>query len=434
MPRLASRPILALLLSACLSSGAEAAERVAITAARLLDVASGRYLAHPVVLVEGEKIVEVRDDGQVPADAERIDLGDATLLPGFIDCHVHITADHSYATGNYWEDLVRRSPMDDAVLAPTFAKRTLDAGFTTVRSLGSAEYVDLALRNAVDKGYLPGPRILTATIGLGATGGHADRGTGLSPYIELHTTTGVTDGVDALRRHVRENVKRGADVIKFMASAGVLSNEESAGAAQYSQAEMDVIVEEAHRWGRKVAAHAHGAEAIRMAIKAGVDSVEHASLIDDEGIRLARERGTWLVMDIYNDDYILTEYARLGYPQTMIEKERKIGRLQRESFRRALKAGVKLAYGTDAGVYPHGGNGKQFQTMVTWGMTPLQAIRAATLDAADLLGWKERVGQVRPGYFADLVAVAGDPLADVRVLEHPQAVVKGGKRIAPSMP
>jgi imidazolonepropionase-like amidohydrolase len=226
---------------------------------------------------------------------------------------------------------------------------------------------------------------------------------------------------------VRENVKRGADVIKFMASAGVLSNETSVGAPQYSQAEMDAIVDEAHRWGRKVAAHAHGTEAIKMAIRAGVDSVEHCSFIDAEGLKLAKQRGTYLDFDIYNDDYILAEYAKLGVPQAQIEKEKLVGRVQRENFRKAVQAGEKMAFATDAGVYPHGWNARQFAKEVEWGMTPLQAIRSATVNAADLLGWSDKVGAIKPGLYADMVAVDGDPLSDVSVLEHVAFVMKGGR-------
>jgi imidazolonepropionase-like amidohydrolase len=221
-------------------------------------------------------------------------------------------------------------------------------------------------------------------------------------------------------------VKNGADVIKLVATAGVLSEEESVGAPQYTEAEMRAAVEEAAMWARRVAAHAHGTEGIKRAIRAGVTSVEHASFIDDEGIRLAKERGTYLVMDIYNDDYILAEFGRMGYPDKIIEKERLVGRTQRENFRKAVRAGAKIAYGTDAGVYPHGWNAKQFAKMVEWGMTPMQAIQAATINAADLLGWSDRVGQVAQGFYADLVAVEGDPLRDVTVLERPSFVMKGG--------
>lgn len=418
--------LLILAASTCAAQSPSPPKRIAVSAARLIAPEQGKAIEHPLVLIEGDRIREVRSDGQVPEGYTRIDLGAATLLPGLIDCHVHLANDPTQSSGNYYKDVLQTSAIDSAVLAHVFARRTLDAGFTTVRNLGSAEYIDVALRNAIGRGDVAGPRILAATLPLGATGGHADDTTGFSPYIQFHGESGVADGVDAVRRRVREDVKRGADVIKFMASAGVLSAEESVGAPQYSQAEMDAIVDEAHRWGRKVAAHAHGAEAIKMAIKAGVDSVEHSSLIDDEGLKLAKQHGTYLVFDVYNDDYILAEYARLGFPESMTEKEKKVGRLQRESFRRAVKAGEKLAFGTDAGVYPHGGNAKQFAKMVEWGMTPMQAIQAATTSAADLLGWSDRVGAVKPGYYADLVAVGGDPLADVSVLEHVGFVMKGG--------
>ena len=239
--------------------------------------------------------------------------------------------------------------------------------------------------------------------------------------------TSVADGPDAVRKAVRTNVKYGADWIKIMASAGVLSEEESVGAPQYTIEEMKAAVDEAAMWGRKVAAHAHGTEAIKMAIRAGVASIEHGSFIDDEGIRLMKERGTWLVADIYNDDYILAEFGRMGYPQKILEKERLVGRTQRENFRKAAKAGVKIAYGTDAGVYPHGWNGKQLTKMVEWGLTSMQAIQSATTNAAELIGaGKLKVGQLAPEYFADIVAVPGDPLADVKVLEQPAFVMKGG--------
>ncbi|NUO74986.1 MAG: amidohydrolase family protein [Lysobacter sp.] len=408
--------------------GAAAPKRIALRAARLVDTAHQRVIERPLVLIEGDKIVGVSAGGEVPAGAQLIDLGTATLLPGFIDLHVHITGDPTSGTGNYFEDILKRSPIDDAVTAHLYAQRTLHAGFTTVRNLGSGEYIDVALARAIEHRKLQGPRILASGLAIGATGGHIDGNTGFSPYLEFHNATGVADGVEAVRAKVRDNVKHGAEVIKFMAGAGVLSAETSVGAPQYTQEEMNAIVDEAHRWGKRVAAHAHGAEAIRMAILAGVDSVEHASFIDDEGLRLAKQKGTWLVMDVYNDDYILAEYSRLGFPQQMIDKEKLVGRTQRESFRRAVRAGVRLGYGTDAGVYPHGDNRKQFPKMVEWGMTPMQALRAATSDAAELLGWSDKVGSVEAGRYADLVAVAGDPLADIHALDaQPVFVMKGGE-------
>ena len=267
-------------------AASSAPTRIAVHAARLLDVDSGRIVADPMVLVEGDRIASVAAGGRAPDGVQVLELGDVTLLPGLIDVHVHLGNDPTTGTGDYYKDMFTLGPMDTAVLAPTLARRTLDAGFTTVRNLGSGDFLDVALRNAIDRGLIEGPRILAATWALGATGGHADGSTGLAPGVEFTGGSGVVDGVDAVRAKVRDNVKHGADVIKFMASAGVISNEASVGAPQYSQAEMDAIVDEAHRWGKKVAAHAHGAEAIRMAILAGVDSVEHCSFIDDAGLKL----------------------------------------------------------------------------------------------------------------------------------------------------
>jgi imidazolonepropionase-like amidohydrolase len=267
--------------------------------------------------------------------------------------------------------------------------------------------------------------MLVATLTVGATGGHGDTN-GFSPYLKFGGFSGIADGVDEVRKLVRFEIKNGADLIKILATAGVLSEEESVGAPQFSQEELNAIVEEAKMWGKRTAAHAHGAEGIKRAVRAGITSIEHGSLIDDEGIRLMKERGTYLVADIYNDDYILAEYARLGFPEKIIEKERLVGRTQRENFQKAVRAGVKVAYGTDAGVYPHGWNGKQFAHMVRWGLAPMQAIQAATVSAADLLGWNDKVGRIAPGAFADIIAVDGDPLKDVTELERVKFVMKGG--------
>ena len=404
------------------SDTAAAGRHVAIRAARLIDGRGGAVVQNAVILIDSTRITALGPGLAIPAGTPIIDLGSATVLPGLIDCHTHIT---SGDPGDYYEGLFRRSPIDYAVAAPTFARRTLEAGFTTVRDVGAGEFIDVALRRAIDSGLVIGPRMRVATLTVGATGGHGDI-VGFSPYLKFGQFSGLADGVDEIRKLVRFEIKNGADLIKLLASAGVLSEEESAGAPQFSQEEMNAVVQEAAMWGRKVAAHAHGAEAIKRAVRAGVASIEHGSLIDDEGIRLMKERGTYLVADIYNDDYILAEYKRLRFPDRILEKERQVGRLQRENFRKAVRAGVKVAYGTDAGVYPHGWNGKQFAFMVRYGLTPMQAIQSATQSAADLLGWSESVGTLTPGRYADIVAVEGDPLKDITELERVTFVMKGG--------
>jgi imidazolonepropionase-like amidohydrolase len=403
------------------TSGPGTPVTVLVKAGALVDVVTGTVRNGQEILVENGVIREVGSNLATPAGTRIVDLSAKTVLPGLIDMHTHITSQPE----DYYADRFRRSPIDVAVIAHVYAKRTLEAGFTTLRVVGSSEYVDVALRNAIDAGKISGPRLKAAGLAIGSTGGHGDL-TGFSPYLRFERFSGVADGVDAVRKLVRQNVKYGADVIKMIASAGVLSEEESVGAPQYSFEEMKAICAEAAMWGRKVAAHAHGAEAIKRAVAAGVASIEHGSLIDDEGIRLMKERGTYLVADVYNDDWILAEFAKMGYPQKIIEKERMVGRLQRENFQKTVKAGVKQAYGTDAGVYPHGMNGKQLAHMVRWGMTPMQAVQSATVNAADLLGWP-MVGAIAPGKYADLVAVDGDPLKDVTLLEKIPFVMKGGE-------
>jgi imidazolonepropionase-like amidohydrolase len=394
---------------------------VLVRAGALVDVTRGTVLKGQEILIENGVIKAVGPDLAAPAGARIVDLSGKTVLPGLIDVHTHVTSQPE----DYYKDIFRRSPIDVAVTAHVYARRTLEAGFTTLRVVGASEYIDVALRNAIDAGKVVGPRLKVAGLSIGSTGGHADL-TGFSPYLKFERYSGVADGADAVRKLVRQNVKYGADLIKMIASAGVLSEEESVGAPQYSFEEMKAICDEAAMWGRKVAAHAHGTEAIKRAVAAGVASIEHGSLIDDEGIRMMKQRGTFLVADVYNDDWILAEYAKMGYPEKIIEKERSVGRLQRENFAKAVTAGVKVAYGTDAGVYPHGLNARQFKYMVAGGLTPMQAIQSATVNAAELLGW-DKVGAIAPGRFADLVAVDGDPLKDVTILEKIPFVMKGGE-------
>jgi imidazolonepropionase-like amidohydrolase len=413
--------VLALTASARLQEKTATLKRVAIRAGRLIDVTTGKVLTDAIILIENDKIVQAAPGLEIPAGAEVIDLSKATVLPGLIDCHTHMTSQ----SGNYYEELFRRSAIDGAVVAHVFARKTLEAGFTSVRDVGASEFIDVALRNAINRGIVVGPRMQVATLTVSATGGHGDNN-GFSPYLKFEGFSNIADGPDEIRKLVRFEVKYGADLIKLLATAGVLSEEESVGAPQFSQLEMNTVVEEAAMWGRKVAAHAHGAEGIKRAVRAGVASIEHGSLIDEEGIRLMKERGTYLVADIYNDDYILSEFQRLGYPAKIIEKERVVGRAQRENFKKAVTAGVKIAFGTDAGVYPHGWNAKQFAHMVKWGLTPAQAIQAATVKAADLMGWSEQVGTIAAGRYADIIAVSGDPLADVTELERVKFVMKGG--------
>jgi imidazolonepropionase-like amidohydrolase len=414
-----------LLLTGFLNVQAQNKTVTIIKAGKLIDTQTGKVLDNQMILIENDTIKAVGSTIAIPANAVVIDLSKATVLPGLIDCHTHIT---SQPSGDYYGDIFRKTPVDLAITAHIYAKRTLEAGFTTCRDVGSAAFVDIALRNAINSGDVEGPRLQCATLFIGSTGSHGDLN-GFSPYLDWigpKQMSGVANGVDEIRKQVRYNIKYGADVIKFGASAGVLSEEESVGAPQFTQEEMNAIVDEAKLWGRKACAHAHGTIAIKMAVKAGVASIEHGSFVDDEGIELMKQHGTYLVADIYNDDYIMSEYAKLGYPEKILNKERLVGKAQRENFAKAVKAGVKIAYGTDAGVYPHGWNGKQFFYMVKFGLTPMQAIQSATINAADLLGWKEKVGSVAVGKFADIIAVSSDPLQNITVLENVQFVMKGG--------
>jgi imidazolonepropionase-like amidohydrolase len=409
------------LLAAPKTEKPEAPKRLAIRAGRLLDGTGAPPVRNAVLLIEGDRITAVGPDVKIPPGVETLDLSKSTVLPGLIDCHTHITSQ----SGDYLNDLFRRSPIDVAVTAHVYARRTLEAGFTTVRDVGASEFIDVALRNAINRGDVVGPRMQVATLTVGATGGHNDLN-GFSPYLHFEGFKGVADGPDEIRKLIRFEVKNGADWIKVMATAGVLSEEESVGAPQYSQEEMNAVVQEAAMWGKKVAAHAHGAEGIKRAARAGVASIEHGGMIDEEGVRLLKEKGIYLVPDIYTDEYILAEADTIGLPQKLVEKEKELRKNQLTNWKRAIAAGVKLAFGTDAGVYPHGQNAKQFHSLLALGLTPMQVIQMATTNAADLLGWTDRVGTLQPGRYADLIAVDGDPLQDVTELERVRFVMKGG--------
>ena len=430
-PKAATRFLVAAAAAGAMATSAAApapAATTVVTADRMLDVLAGRMVERPAIVVVDGRIQAVLTQGapELPADAARIDLPGRTLLPGLIDMHVHLAAD-ARIDGN------RTLDYTDAfwvAVGVANAKAMLEAGFTTVRNVGSSDFADVGLKQAVEGGYIPGPRIVPATWALGTTGGHCDGTEGLPPSFSPVPTPSVADSPDGFRQLVRRVHKYGAEVIKICATGGVLSRTDVAGAQQMSYEEMRAVTDEAHRLGLKVAAHAHGLSGINDALRAGVDTIEHASLADAESFRLAKEHGAWFSMDIYDDDYILAEGAKNGlYPESLA-KERAIGLKQRQTFRAAWQAGVKMIFGTDNGaVFPAGQNALQFAKMVEWGMPPLEAIRAATRNAAQALAREGDVGAIAPGRYGDFVAVDGDPLQDIRVLEHPAAVIKGGQRV-----
>lgn len=415
-------------LLSCFPALSQPSPTAYVKAGKLFDSHSGSYLSDVVLVIQGDRIQSVESSSfRLPADAHVLDLSHDFVFPGLIDCHVHLgsRADH-YAEITHFQD----TPFDSAIVAVVNARRTLEAGFTTVRDLGSRPFLAVDLRKNIDAGLIPGPRIVASGPGLSITGGHGDLNN-YSPQTSQamfpeHRDYKIADGVQQVQQTVRAQVKYGVDVIKIMASGGVLSKGDQPGAPQYSFDELKTAADTAHQAGRKIAAHAHGTQSIKWAIQAGIDSVEHASLVDDEGISLARQHGTYFVMDIYNDDYILNSAPKYGIPEELLIKERAVGRTQRENFRKAFQAGVKMAFGTDAGVYPHGDNAKQFHYMVMYGMTPAQAIQSATWNAADLLGRSSDVGSLSAGHYADLIAVKDDPLVYVEALEHVSLVMKGG--------
>lgn len=394
----------------------------ALTAKYLLDVQSGKLLENQYVLIKDQRIALITDEkSKLPQGTEIIDLGERTMLPGLMDMHTHIVAP---LAKNFFAGFFQ-SPHRSVIGGVVNAEKTLKAGFTVIRNVGAANYQDVALRNSINDGEIPGPRMAVSGPALGITGGHCDNNALNHAFNQK--ADGVADGPWAVRQMVRKNVKYGVDVIKFCATGGVFSKGTKVGMRQYTLEEMKAIVDEAHTHGKTVAAHAHGTEGIRFAIEAGVDSIEHASFLDKQTIRMAKKAGTFLSMDIYNTEYTLSEGKKNGVPEENINKERQVGTRQRESFNAAVKANAKMVFGSDAGIYPHGDNGKQFARMVRFGMTPLQAIQAATIEPAKLLNWHKDVGEIKAGKFADIIAVKGNPLKDVSLLENVDFVMKGGK-------
>jgi imidazolonepropionase-like amidohydrolase len=414
-------PAMMMAAMSLIGSASALAETTYIKAGALFDSEDGRVSRDRVIVVEDERIVSIGDASTaIPAGATVIDLSDSFVLPGVMDMHTHIVGnlDKFFFAGYF------QSPHRATIGGVVNAEKTLMAGFTTIRNVGASDYADVALRNAINAGEIPGPRMAVSGPGLGITGGHCDRNNLNAAFNER--ADGVADGPWAVREQVRKNVKYGADLTKFCATGGVFSKGTKVGMTQYTLEEMQAIVDESHTHDRRVAAHAHGTEGIKRAILAGVDSIEHASFLDEEAIRMGIDRGTVFVLDIYNTEYTLERGAENGVPEENINKEREVGTRQRQSFTMAVEMGAKVAYGTDSGVYPHGDNGKQFARAVRFGMTPAEAIQSATIVSAELLGWEDRVGRIAPGMYADIIAVNGNPLEDIEELEDVDFVMKGG--------
>jgi imidazolonepropionase-like amidohydrolase len=410
-------------LLAMAASAASEPSVTAIRAGRVLDVVAGRVLHDQVILIRGERIERMAPaaETQTLAGAMIIDLSDYTVSPGLIDTHTHLTSDPTLPPYHGYGLSIPRLALKGAA----HAKATLLGGVTTVRDVGADGFADVALRDAIADGDIDGPRVLASGPALSITGGHCDSNL-LAPEFN-YQAEGVADGVDGVRRMVRRNVKYGVDLIKYCGTGGVFSKGTRVGAQQYTFEEAAALIHEAHMHGRKVAVHAHGADGVKTAIRAGVDTVEHASLIDEEGLQLAKKHGTYLSMDIYNTQYTQSEGPKRGELEEFLRKDREIAEVQRENFRKAVKLGVKLTMGTDTGVHRHGDSAKQLAVMVRYGMTPLQAIQAATINGAHALGLEAEVGAIAAGRFADLIAVRTDPLQDVRALEDPPFVMKGGR-------
>lgn len=416
--------VFALVLFAIASPAQSVPKTVVLHAGHMLDVRTGKLLSDQTLVIESGRIASVGPSAQAnaPADATRIDLPDATVLPGLIDAHTHLTMDPKFGYDRLAISIPRQ-----ALIGAKNARVTLEAGFTTVRNVGASGFTDVALRDAINAGDVPGPRMLVSGPLIGITGGHCDNNM-LPP--EYHAVgDGVADGIAAVQHRVRENIKYGADLIKICATGGVLSLGDNPQSSQFTLEEMKAIVADAHRLGRKVAAHAHGAEGIRWAVEAGVDSIEHGSYIDDAGIALMKEHGTYLVPTLYLGDWMIDNAEQTHLPAPLLAKAREVIPAARKNIAHAFASGVKVAFGTDAAVYPHGLNAHEFAVMIKLGLTPLQAIQASTLNAADLLGWSGKVGTLQPGAWGDVIAVDGDPTQDVTTLERVKFVMKGGQVI-----
>src|SRR5437763_1989 len=409
-------------ISIAQEAGEHRPSRIIIHAAKLLEVKTGKTVADQAIVIEGEKIVSVGPMAQVRRSASDhlIDLPNATVLPGLADAHTHLTGDPRNIGYQSLGISIPRATLTGA----RNARLTLEAGFTTVRNVGSEGYSDVALRDAINASDIPGPRMLVSGPALGITGGHCDEN--LLPFGYHVTSEGVADGVEGVQHKVREVIKYGAELIKICATGGVLSHGDNPQASQYTLEEMKAIVADAHRLGRKVAAHAHGAQGILWASQAGVDSIEHGSYIDDAGIGEMKKHGTYLVPTLYLGDWFIEHAAENHVPDFLLVKAKAVMPAARKNVAHAFAKGVKVASGTDAAVYPPGLNAREFAVMVKLGLTPLQAIQAATVNAADLLGWSDKIGGIDPGKWADIIAVDGDPLQDVTTLEHVKFVMKGG--------
>lgn len=420
------RLLLSMLAGWIFFTGTSFGQDVVVRASRLVDPALGGAIEDALVVIRDGRIVSAGSASETtaPAGAEMIDLTGYTILPGLIDCHVHINGRPGDGGDTH---KLQESVAYEAIYGVAHAKITLEAGFTTIRNIGAGNYADAALRDLIERGVVPGPRMWVATRGVGATGGHADIN-GWNSDLDLPGYAQIADGVDELRKAVRTQIKHGADVIKVTATGGVLSSGDALTDQQYSLEELRAIVETAGMLGTKVAAHAHSPAGMNDAIRAGVASIEHGSLIDEEGIRLAKEHGTYIVPTLYTLDFIIEEGPESGVPKYAIDKAKAMAKQQREQLGKAFHAGVKFAYGTDAAVFPHGRNARDFAILVEeLDVQPLEAIRTATINAAELIGVEDQIGSLEPGKWADIIAVSGNPLEDVTALEEVHFVMKGGE-------